>query len=120
LSTMTLEFHSTIDFEASYTMEEQAAKKIAVWAKFNPETGYDPDVTMAMEYKASAQEAWTSVDLTVDGSDANLFKGAWPLEGSDTGYLPEGSYTVRFAVTDGSATAYSNKARQIERNLGVP
>ncbi|NLT58037.1 MAG: PKD domain-containing protein [Clostridiales bacterium] len=108
LSTMTLEFHSTIDFEASYTMEEQAAKKIAVWAKFNPETGYDPDVTMAMEYKASAQEAWTSVDLTVDGSDANLFKGAWPLEGSDTGYLPEGSYTVRFAVTDGSATAYSD------------
>ena len=108
LSTMSLAFDSVISFGQTYTMEEQADKSIDIWARFQPEEGYAPDVTMAMEYQAGGQTDWTSVALPVDKDDANLFAGTWPLDGTDDGYLPAGSYSVRFAVTDGSATAYSD------------
>lgn len=107
LSTMELAFDSVISFNSSYTMEEQKNKRIDVWAKFKPETGYTPDVTMAMEYKFITAVDWTSVALDAASGDASLFQGYWSISGSDTGYLPAGSYQVRFAVTDGNATAYS-------------
>lgn len=121
LSTMTLEFDKVMDFEESYTMEEQADKQIAVWAEFAPETGYAPDVTVSMEYKALSLEEWTSIELTADETDKNLFKGVWPLDGSVSGYMPEGSYTVRFVVTDGSATLYSNtQTVSLQRDVVKP
>ncbi len=107
MSTMTLAFDSVIDFDGTYTLEEQSNKQIAIWAKFKPEEGYAPDVTMSMEFNTGDEEEWTSVTLTGDDEDANRFEGTWPLSGSDDGYLSAGSYSVRFAVTDGSATAYS-------------
>lgn len=107
LSTMVLSFDSVIEFESSYMMELQPNKQIDVWAKFKPEEGYIPNVTMTMEYKPAEAEAWTTVKLDVAATDVDLFQGHWDISGSDTGYLPEGSYVVRFAVTDGSATAYS-------------
>ena len=107
LSTMTLEFDSVIDFEDAYVLEEQLNKQIAVWAKFKPDEGYDPEISMAVEYKAADAEEWTAADLTVSATDANYFSGNWDVSGDELGYLPEGSYIVRFSVTDGSATAYS-------------
>ena len=108
LSTMELQFDSVITLASSYVMEEQDNKEIAVWAKFKPEEGYAPAVTMAVEYKLSTSSAWSSANLTVNQNDKNRFIGKLPLGGSETGYLPAGDYSVRFAVTDGSATAYSD------------
>ena len=107
LSTMELAFDSVIELDDSYVMEAQGEKKIVVWAKFRPEDGYDPDVTMTMEYQTTGSQSWSSVPLTVSAADGNLFDGYWDISGDDTGYLPVGSYNVRFAVTDGNATAYS-------------
>ena len=107
LSTMVLAFDSVITFDASYIMEEQEDKQIAVWAQFQPEAGYAPDVTMTMEYRPDSATDWTKVELYTTDADPNRFQGYWALSGSDTGYLPAGSYAVRFAVTDGAATAYS-------------
>ena len=107
LSTMVLSFDSVITFQSSYIMEEQTDKQIAVWAKFQPEEDYTPDVTITMEYKSAAATDWTTVKLDASATDDNLFQGYWNISGSDTGYLPAGSYEVRFTATDGSATAYS-------------
>lgn len=108
LSTMELQFDSVITLASSYVMEEQSNKEIAVWAKFKPEEGYAPAVTMTVEYKLTTASTWSSANLTVDQNDKNRFAGKLPLNGSETGYLPAGDYSIRFAVTDGSATAYSD------------
>lgn len=121
LSTAKLEFDSVITFESSYTMESQTGKNIAVWAKFKPEAGYAPDVTMMMEYKMADSQDWTTIVLSADTSDANLFNGVWNLSVYETGYLPAGTYQVRFAVSDGSATAYSSEqAVVLERDKVAP
>ena len=110
LSTMGagLNFDSVIEFDNSYIFEEQPNKQIPVWGKFRPEEGYAPDVAMSMEYCQAGNMDWNVIALEATPSDPNRFEGSWELFGNDAGYLPEGSYYVRFAVTDGNATVYSN------------
>ncbi|MBQ4577428.1 MAG: fibronectin type III domain-containing protein [Clostridia bacterium] len=110
LSTMVLEFDGVIDFADSYVLEDQLYASIDVWADFKAQEGYTPSITMALEYKAADAETWVVSALnTIDGEDASVYLGVWDISGEELGYLPAGEYTVRFSVTDGSATAYSEE-----------
>lgn len=109
LSTMVLEFADVIELEDSYTLEDQVNKLIAVWARFKPEEGYAPQVSIAMEYRAADAGDWMSVAMTnpAEADDANYFTGSWSVAGDELGYLPAGTYKVRFSARDEASVAYS-------------
>ena len=108
LNTMRLEFDSVIDLETQdIVLEDQDGKCVPVWAKFKPEAGYTTEVSVALEYKSADSDIWSTVPLTVSSTDENYFQGSWDVSGDDCGYVTPGKYNIRFAVTDGKATAYS-------------
>lgn len=105
LNTLDLTFETVYDFEDSYVLEDQYGKTLPVDAMFKPEEGYAPDVTVTLEYRPSGGESWTALPMTVSAEDPNYFTAA--LKGDKLKDFEPGRYDLRFAVTDGVATAYS-------------
>ena len=109
LKTLKLEFASVMEFAKSYVMEEQKDAAIPVLAVFKPIEGYEPQIMVHLQYQRldenNTGEGWRSVELSA-GED-NTFTGSWSMKTDDGEYLPKGTYQVRFSVTDGYATEYS-------------
>lgn len=107
LSTMILAFDSVKDFEEAYVLEDHYNKEITLWAKFKPEEGYAPVVTMSMEYKAEGASEWISVPLAVSEENPNYFSHTF--HGISLKDFALGTYVIRFAIADNDTLVYSDE-----------
>ena len=115
LSTLVLEFESVTDFEDSYVLEylifEEDGRTyregdLHAWATVKQEEGYTSRFTVQLQYLAPGAEEWVSVNMQ-PAEDINHFELF--LSGTDVEGSALGDYRIRFSVTDGESTAYSQE-----------